>query len=122
MREIGEYLAMDDVPFKPRAYEKVAQVVEGMQQELSELYQKGGTRALMEIEGIGKEIAAKIEELIKTGKLQYYEQLKKATPVDLSTLTHIEGLGPKKIIRLYRALNIKTLVDLEKAVARGKMY
>lgn len=45
LREIGEYLEMDDVPFKPRAYEKAAEVVSGMEEEVSEIYKKGGIRA-----------------------------------------------------------------------------
>src|SRR3989344_954655 len=95
--EIGEYLEMQEVSFKPRAYEKVAQVIESLEEPVSEIYKKGGIKAVEEIPGVGLSIAEKIEELLKTGKLKYYEQLKKKTPVDLSSLTRVQGLGPKKI-------------------------
>ncbi len=121
LREIGEYLEMDDVPFKPRAYEKAAEVVSGMEEEVSEIYKKGGIRAIEEIPEVGISIAEKIEELIKTGKLKYYEQLKKKTPVDFPSFVGLEGLGPKSIKKLYKKLGIKNIKDLEKAAESGKI-
>lgn len=119
--EIGEYLEMQDIPFKPRAYEKAAGVIEGLQESVAEIYKKGGLRGIEEIPGVGASIAEKIEELIKTGRLRYYEQLRKKTPVDLEMLTRVEGLGPKNIKKLYQKLGIKTLSDLEKAAKAGKI-
>jgi len=121
LREISAYLEMKDVPFKPRAYEKVAGIIEGLEEELAQTYQKKGEKAFFEIPGVGDSIAQKLEELIKTGKLKYYEQLKKEIPVDLEALMQIEGLGPKKIKKLYQELNIRNLKDLEKAVAEKKI-
>ncbi len=119
--EISAYLEMDGVAFKPRAYEKAAEDVESLSEELDDLYRKGGLRALENIPGIGASIGEKIEELIKTGKLKYYEGLKKKIPVDLPDLLKIEGLGPKKIKSLYEKLKIKNIKDLEKAIAAGKI-
>ncbi|MDP1718955.1 MAG: DNA polymerase/3'-5' exonuclease PolX [bacterium] len=119
--EIGEYLEMQGVAFKPRAYEKVAQTIESLEEPVVEIYRKGGLKAVEDIPGVGISIAEKIEELIKTGHLQYYEDLKKKTPVDLSALTKVEGLGPKKIKVLYQKLGIKNLADLEKAARAGKI-
>lgn len=119
--EIGEYLDMQDIAFKPRAYEKVAQVIESLAEPVSDIYQKGGLKAVENIPGVGVSIAEKIEELLKTGKLKYYEDLKKKTPVDLSALTRVEGLGPRKIKVLYQKLGIKNLSDLEKAAKSGKI-
>lgn len=120
-REIGQYLEMEDVPFKPRAYEKAAEAIESLEKEVSEIYKEGGLKALNEIPGIGLSIAEKIEELIKNGRLKYYEDLKKKIPVDLDVLTKIEGLGPKKIKKLYQFLKIKNIEDLEKAAKSGKI-
>jgi len=119
--EISEYLEMEGEPFKPRAYQKVAQAVEGLEKEVKEIYKSGGVKALAEIPGIGVSIAEKIEELLKTGHLKYYEALKKNTPVDLGVLTRVEGLGPKNIKKLYEELKIKNLADLEKAAKAGKI-
>lgn len=119
--EIGEYLEMQGVAFKPRAYEKVAQTIESLQEEVADIYKKGGLKAVEDIPGVGVSIAEKIEELIKTGRLKYYEQLKKKTPVDLSSLTQVEGLGPRKIKVLYKKLGVRNLSDLEKAARVGKI-
>ncbi len=120
-REMGEYLAMKNIPFKPRAYERAAQIIASLEEELRITYEKGGTKALREIPGIGASIAEHIEELLKTGRLREYEKLKKGTPVDLSALTRVEGLGPKKIKILYEKLDITTLDKLEKAARTGKI-
>ena len=119
--EISEYLEMEDVPFKPRAYQKVAETIESLEEDVREIYKRGGLKAVGEIQGVGVSIAEKIEELIKTGHSKYHEELKKKTPVDLATLTRIEGLGPKSIKKLYQELRIKNLEDLEKAVRAGKI-
>ncbi|MBI2462884.1 MAG: DNA polymerase/3'-5' exonuclease PolX [Candidatus Spechtbacteria bacterium] len=121
-KNIAVYLEMQDVPFKPRAYEKVAQVLESLDQEVSDVYKKGGREALENIPGVGASIAEHIEELIKTGKLKYYEQLKKKMPVKFEELRSVEGLGPKTIKLLYKKLGIKTLKDLEKAAKAGKIH
>lgn len=77
LNEIAILLEMDDVQFKPRAYEKAARSIEALEKEVEEIYKEGGIKALMEIPGIGQNIAKKMEELIKTKRLEYYEELKK---------------------------------------------
>ena len=121
LREIAFFLDMDSIPFKPRAYEKAAISIDALTEDVEEIHKKGGINALMEIPGIGKSIAEKIEELIKTGKISYYEELKKKVPVDLENLSKIEGLGPKTIKTLYRQLKIKNIDDLEKAATVHKI-
>jgi len=121
LREIGIFLDMDDVQFKPRAYEKAAKSVEALEEDVELVYKRGGVRALMEIPGVGQNIAEKIEELVQTGKLQYYEDLKKQVPVDLESLYGIQGLGPKKIKILWQKLGVRNIDDLEKAVREKKL-
>ena len=107
LREIGEHLAMKNVPFKPRAYEKAAGVIEGLEEEVADIYKTGGKKALEAIPGVGVSIAEKIEELLKTGRVKYLEGLERKTPVDLAGLSRIEGLGPKSIKTLYQKLDIR---------------
>ncbi len=121
LREIGEHLAMQNVPFKPRAYEKAALTIENLEEELADTYSIGGMKALKEIPGVGQSIAETIEEFIKTGNVKYFEGLKKKTPVDLSELSRVEGLGPKGIKKLYQALGVSNLGELEKAAKAGKI-
>ena len=118
---IAAYLEMEEEQFKPRAYEKAAHSIEALSEECSEIYKRDGIKALMEIPGVGQSIAEKIEEMIKTGKLKYYEQLKKKIPVDIEQLTAIEGVGPKTVKILYKKLKIKTVDDLERAAKAGKI-
>jgi len=119
--EISEYLAMEDVPFKPRAYEKAALSIESQDINIAEIYKNGGIKALEEIPSVGKGIAEKIEELIKTGKIREYEKLKKKAPVKIEELSAVEGMGPKRIFRLYKELNIRNVKDLEIAAKSGKI-
>ncbi|HVN86876.1 MAG TPA: DNA polymerase/3'-5' exonuclease PolX [Candidatus Binatia bacterium] len=121
MREIAVLLDMDGVPFKPRAYEKVAYAIEALDEPLADTYARGGLKAIEQVPGVGKGIAERIEELLTTGRLKYYDELHKKVPVDLSGLTAIEGIGPKHVKALYEALRIRTVTDLEKAARAGKI-
>jgi len=120
-REVALYLEMKEEPFKPRAYEKVAYSLEALEEPVGEIYRRGGVKALRAIPGVGQAIAEKIEEVIRTGRLRYYEELKKEVPVDVRGLTAIEGIGPKSVKLLYEKLTIKTAADLEKAARVGKI-
>ena len=119
--EIALYLEMQNVDFKPQAYEKAAQNLETLSEDVEEIYKKGGLGVLEEIPGIGKGLAEKIEEYIKTGKIKEYGELKKKTPVEIAELIAIEGVGPKAVRDLYKHLKIKNLEDLEKAAKTGKI-
>ncbi|MFB3925492.1 MAG: DNA polymerase/3'-5' exonuclease PolX [Syntrophales bacterium] len=113
--EISEYLEMENVPFKPYAYQKAAITLESLKEDIEDIYRRGGIKSLKEIPGVGESIAVKIEEYLKTGKLRYYEEFKKKMPIDLDELVRVEGMGPKKAGILYSKLGIKNLKDLEKA-------
>lgn len=119
--EIGEHLEIKGIQFKPRAYEKAGHSIENSEEEVSEIYKKGGLKAVEDIPGVGVSIAEKIEELIKTGHLKYYEKLKKSLPVKIGELSSIEGVGPKMIFKLYKKLKVKNINDLEKAAKIGKI-
>lgn len=120
-REIALYLEMQEERFKPRAYEKVAYALEALEEPVAELYRRGGAKELRTIPGVGEAIAEKIEEIIKTGKLRYYEELREEMPVDIRSLTAIEGVGPKIVKVLYEELGVKELGDLERAARAGKI-
>jgi len=119
--EIGDFLEMEGVAFKPYAYQKVAISLETLEEDVAEIYKKGGLKALEKIPGVGKSIAEKIEEYLKTGKIRYYQDLKKKIPVQIEELTAIEGIGPKTVKTLYKSLKIKNIEDLEKAARTYKI-
>src|SRR5437660_1345116 len=95
--DIARFLRIDQVPFKPYAYEKAAFSLESLKDDVSGIYLKGGKQALQEIPGIGKAMSEHIEEYIKTGKIKMYEEFKKGLPVQMDELVRVEGLGPKKV-------------------------
>ncbi len=119
--EIGEFLEMEEVAFKPYAYQKAAIVLDALEQDVADIYKSGGLKALEKIPGVGKSIAKKIEEYLKTGKIRYYEKLKKKMPVKIDELTAVEGIGPKTVKDLYNHLRIKDLQDLKKAAEQHKI-
>ncbi len=121
LKNISILLDMDDVPFKPRAYEKAALTIEALEEDIEKIYADGKVRTLKQIPGVGERIAEKIEELIKTGKIDYYEQLHKKVPVDLEALTRIEGLGPKTIKTLWQKLRVTNIAELEKAALEHRI-
>jgi len=115
---IADLLEIKEVKFKPNAYRRAAQNIELLPEDIEKVFERG---ELEKIPGVGKNIAKKIGELLERGKLEYYEKLKKEIPVDVESLSSIEGMGPKKIKTLYKELGIKNLNDLEKAAREGKI-
>jgi DNA polymerase (family X) len=121
LRMMASYLEMRGVVFKPQAYEKAAYSIEALDEDIEEFVKKKGKEGLMELPGVGESIAEKIIEYLKTGKIKELEDLKKEVPVDIETLTSIEGVGPKIVYKLYKALGIKNIDDLEKACLEHKI-
>jgi len=119
--EMANFLKMEDVPFKPLAYEKAALSLQSLKNDVFDIYKRGGINALMELPGIGKSIASHIEEYLKTGKIKEYENFKKKMPFKLDELLKIEGMGVKKAKILYQKLGISNLRDLEKAAKSHKI-
>jgi DNA polymerase (family X) len=107
--------------FKIRSYRRAADVIENLYPEIDELYQKEKLDGLLKLPSIGKAIALKLEEYITTGKLSYYEDLKKELPINIDEFMNLEGIGPKTITMLYKGLKIKNISDLEKAANEGKI-
>lgn len=116
---VADYLEMDGVDFRTKAYRRAAHTVDFLTQPIEEVHKKGG---LEKLPGIGKAIALKIAEILDTGSLQYLEELKKQYPVDFEGLLLVEGLGPKTIKLLYQELGVKDLDDLEKEARRGHIH
>lgn len=113
--ELSEYLEVQDVPFKPRAYARASAVIAGLTEEIESVYAQKGKKGLDGIAGVGEGIAGKIEELLRTGNIKELEQLKKKFPVHVSELSAIQGVGPNVIKVLYKKLGVKTVKDLERA-------
>jgi len=119
--EIADILDIQGIDWKPTAYRKAARVIQGLSEDVKIIYKKGGIHALEELPGIGEGLAKKIEQFIKTGKINEYERLKKTIPVGIKELMNIPGLGPKKIKKLYTKLKINSVKELKQAIKEGKI-
>jgi DNA polymerase (family 10) len=105
-------------PFKARAYLNGARAVEGLNEPLGKVVAEG---RLGEIKGIGEALQKKIAELVTTGRLVYYEELKAATPPGLVAMLEVPGLGPKKVKALHDQLHLEGPEELERACKAGKV-
>jgi DNA polymerase (family X) len=105
-------------PFKTRAYQNAARTIESLSEPLERLIAE---ERLGDIKGIGEALQQKITELVTTGRLQYYEDLKAATPPGLVAMLDIPGLGPKKIKAVHDELGLETVEQLEQACKDGKI-
>jgi DNA polymerase (family X) len=117
--EIGTLLELKgENPFKTRAYANAARTLEGLGEPLAKLVAE---KRLGEIKGIGEALEQKITELVGTGRLKYYDELKASIPPGLIEMLEISGLGPKKIQALNKKLGIDSIAKLETACQAGKV-
>jgi DNA polymerase (family X) len=107
-----------EVIYKILAYRRAADSLRELPGDLNEYYQKGN---LTEIPGVGKAIAEKVDELLSTGKLEFYEKLILEVPETLIDLLRVPDLGPKKAGLFWREMGVITLKDLELAAKSGKL-
>ncbi|HUY00006.1 MAG TPA: DNA polymerase/3'-5' exonuclease PolX [Candidatus Deferrimicrobium sp.] len=108
--EISELLEIQgEIQWKFLAYRRAARTIESLSQNIAEVLGKE------KLPGIGKALEEKIKELVTTGKLEYYEELKKQIPPLLLKMIQIPEIGPKTAKLLYDSLHLKSLDDLEKA-------
>ena len=115
---IGDMLEVrGDAVYQVLAYREAARQLEATNEDVNQLAAEG---RLTEIHGVGKAISAKIEELLQTGQLQYYERLRAEIPETLVELLQIPGLGPKKIKLLHASLGVASMDDLRRVLQEGK--
>lgn len=105
-------------PFKSRAYMMAARTILAQSAEPGELIESGEIRNL---KGIGTALADKITQLVKTGNLAYYDNLKTSVPKGLVEMTAIPGFGPKKVRKVYEALGIQSIRELEYACQENRL-
>lgn len=118
--EMGDLLEIEDAnPFRVRAYRNAARTVRSLGRELADMVAAG--EDLTRLPGIGKDLAAKIEEIVRTGHAKALDKLHKQVPAGLEDLLRLPGLGPKRVKALYKQLHIKSLRQLAAAARRGRL-
>lgn len=100
------------------AYRRAAESLRGVGEDLQDLQQQ---KKLETIPGVGKAIAAKIEELLDHGRLEYYDRLTAEIPESLIEVLRVQDVGPKKAARFWQELGITSVEGLEKAAAEGEL-
>lgn len=117
---VGDLLAIQNAnPFRVRAYRRAAQVVRSLPEELANTVDAGFDPD--NLPGIGPDLAAKIRELLATGRLALLAQLRRAVPAGLVELLTLPGLGPTRVRRLHESLGIASVADLRRAVGSGRV-
>ena len=117
--EMSELLAIaGENPFRVRAYQRAALVVRTLPRPLREF---GGLEELDQLPGIGPDLAAKIDELLRSGRLAALEKLRRRVPAGLRALLKLPGLGPVRVRALHAGRGINDLEDLRKALAGGRL-
>ncbi len=118
LAEIGDLLEIkNENPFKIRAYRNAADAIVHLAESAASLTPADR----LAIPGIGKDLAAKIAELVETGTCRYHRELLEEFPPTILDLLHLQGVGPKTVALLYRGLEIRTLDDLERAAREGRI-
>jgi len=117
LMEIGILLELKgENPFKTRAYSNAVRTLEGLNEPLERLIAE---KRLGDLKGFGEALQDKVTQLVINGCLPYYDELKASLPAGLLTLLEVQGLGPKKVKKLYDELGIDSHAKLEAACRGG---
>lgn len=118
--QIADFLEIEgENPFRIRAYRNAAHTISGLGTELKEMV--AADEDLTQLPGIGKDLAAKIHEILENGTAKALVKLQKRIPKTVIDLLKLPGLGPKRARILYQKLNIKTLAQLSTAAREGRI-
>ncbi|MFW6074989.1 MAG: DNA polymerase/3'-5' exonuclease PolX [Chloroflexota bacterium] len=119
-REMADLLEIEGAnPFRVRAYRNAAYTIDDLGQNVGDLVEEGAD--LTELRGVGKDLAAAIEEIVETGVYAELDEVRGRNDPTLRDLLRIPGLGPKRIQQLHRELGIRSVQDLEEALEAGRL-
>jgi DNA polymerase (family X) len=117
--EIGDILEIKgEPPYRYNAYRTGARSVGNASQRVQDLFEQGRLRQLA---GVGNALEAKIVEYLKTGRIEFHDEVRRDFPIALASLLQIPGLGPSRARALYQELGVSTVDELEAAVRAGRL-
>ena len=105
-------------PFRVRAYRRAAMNIEGLADNIETIALNG---TLRNIAGVGEDLANKIEEYIRAGRMEFHEQLKQEIPLGLAKMVEIPSVGPKTAKQIYDQFRIQTIEELEALCKTDKL-
>jgi DNA polymerase (family 10) len=113
-RSMAERLATQRAnPYRVRAYRKAADIIEALEEDIADI---AARHALEDLDGVGKDLADKIEEFLRTGTIQAYESSRTPLPDTVKAWAQLPGLSESLVAYLYTRLHITTLTDLDQLV------
>ncbi len=119
MEEVADLLELKEGTFfQVRAYRRVAREISSLTEDVKDLYVRGH---LDQIPGVGKAINDKIVEILRTGELQYLNDLRNEFPAGLLQVMQVPDVGPKTAGRLYTELKVTNLQDLKAAAEQHRI-
>jgi DNA polymerase (family 10) len=119
LEDIADFLDLKgENVFKSRAYQKAARSIEFLSEDVEKLVKEDRLR---EIPGVGEAIAVKLTELVNTGHLQYYDNLRAEFPPGIGAFLGVPGIGPRTALLITRNLNVTTIDELEEAIKDGRV-
>src|SRR5947209_4547316 len=118
--EVGTLLELKEgsSPFEVRAYENAARAVNALDGDIEQLTRQGKLKG---VPGLGPTIIKRIEELVNTGHMAFYDELQSNTPAIKLEMLRIPGVGPKKINAIYDQLHVTSIAELEQACHEDKV-
>jgi DNA polymerase (family 10) len=120
LTEIADLLEIEQVnPFRIRAYRNAARIIGELRRDVRSMLVRG--EDLTELPGIGEDLAAKMREIVETGKCRALEKLHAELPPAIGELLHVRGLGPKRVHTLWHDLDIRTNEQLARAARDGRI-
>jgi len=114
----ADLLSAQGVDYKPKVYERAAESVRDSPEAIEDLAAEG-PEAVQRIQDVGESISEKVVEAVETGTFEQLEDERAEMPVEMAELTGVEGVGPKTVGDLFRALDVRDLDDLENAAREG---
>ena len=118
-KRIGDMMdILGENRFKVLAYRRASENIEALGQDIRVYWQEG---TLEEIPGIGKAIAEKIDELLSTGRLAFYERLQDQVPTGVVSLLEIPDVGPKTAKLLWEQMGLQSVAEVETAARAGQL-
>ncbi len=107
-----------EVVFKTRSYRVISENLAALPRPVEDIWREG---KLNEVPGVGKAIHDKIDELLRTGKLEFYERLRAEVPDGVVDMLRVSGLGPKRVKEIWSTLGVMSLSELEAAGKAGRL-
>ena len=120
LTELADLLEIQGAsPFRIRAYRNAVLTVRGLTRPLAAMVEEG--EDLTALDAIGKDMAAHIIELVQTGELSRLVEVSAEIPRSLVQLVKLDGVGPKKVKKLWESLGVTTVDELETALKAGRV-